>query len=152
MVGTKVATLRGKVSSRKRRPNYTREFKRQLAATACLPEVSVAKQAQEHGINTNLVFKWRRQYREGHLGNITTDQPVLLPVTIGRADKVRTPRIVTPLFIDRISTPPDKRARADSASATSAIEIDVAGATIRLRGDVDAAQLRLVLDCLGTCR
>jgi transposase len=120
-----------------------------LAATACSPEVSVAKLAQAHGINTNLVFKWRRLYRAGQLGDITSDQSVLLPVTIGRADQARTPRIVTPLFIDRVSMPPDKRARADIASANAAMEIDIAGATIRLRGDVDAAQLRLVLDCLG---
>jgi len=114
-----------------------------LAAAACSSEVSVAKLAQEHGINTNLVFKWRRQFRAGHFGKTTSEHPVLLPVTICVADKVHA---------HGISTPPHKRAPVDTASTNSAIEIDVAGATIRLRGNVDSAQLRLVLDCLGNSR
>jgi transposase-like protein len=37
---------------------------RRLAAAACDPAVSLARLALEHGINANLLFKWRRQYRQ----------------------------------------------------------------------------------------
>ncbi|MBD3721858.1 transposase [Escherichia coli] len=29
------------------------------------PEISVAQLAREHGINDNLLFKWRQYWREG---------------------------------------------------------------------------------------
>ena len=135
-----MASMRGRVSSRKGRPNYPREFKRKLAAAACSPDISVAKLAQEHGINTNLLFKWRRHYRAGQLGGTSPDHPVLLPVTIHAPGEVRPRR----------EAHSNKRAVIDATSAH--IEIDIAGATIRLRGAVDAAQLRLVLDCLGKAR
>ena len=35
---------------------------------ACAPGMSVAKLALEHGVNTNLLFKWRREYRAGKFG------------------------------------------------------------------------------------
>jgi len=35
---------------------------------ACTPGTSVAKLALEHGVNTNLLFKWRREYRAGKFG------------------------------------------------------------------------------------
>jgi transposase len=31
------------------------------------PEISVAQLAREHGINDNLLFKWRQYWREGKL-------------------------------------------------------------------------------------
>ncbi|WP_244427982.1 transposase [Escherichia coli] len=30
------------------------------------PEISVAQLAREHGINDNLLFKWRQYWREGN--------------------------------------------------------------------------------------
>jgi transposase len=46
--------------ARKRSANYPLAFKRQLAQRACDENVSVAQLALEHGLNTNMVFKWRR--------------------------------------------------------------------------------------------
>ncbi|WP_229522062.1 transposase [Massilia antarctica] len=51
--------------NRKGRPNYPAEFKRQLAVAACEPGISVSKLAQEHGVNANMLFKWRRDLRAG---------------------------------------------------------------------------------------
>jgi transposase-like protein len=45
----------------KRSANYPLAFKRQLAQRACGENVSVAQLALEHGLNTNMVFKWRRR-------------------------------------------------------------------------------------------
>ncbi|WP_447836230.1 transposase [Aeromonas salmonicida] len=47
-------------SSSKGRANYSREFKQRLVDAANQPSVSVSKLAQEHGVNANLLFKWRR--------------------------------------------------------------------------------------------
>ena len=65
--------------SRKGRPNHPLDFKRTLAQRACEPGVSVSKLAQEHGINANQLFKWRRHYRAGLFG---AADAALLPVAV----------------------------------------------------------------------
>ncbi|STI85484.1 putative transposase [Escherichia coli] len=49
------------------------------------PEISVAQLAREHGINDNLLFKWRQYWREGKLRPPSTTEnnvPELLPITL----------------------------------------------------------------------
>lgn len=46
--------------NRKGGPNYLPELKHRLAVAACDPSVSVSKLAQDHGINSNMLFKWHR--------------------------------------------------------------------------------------------
>lgn len=67
---------------RKGCPNYSPEFKYQLVAASCEPGISISKLALENGINANLLFKWRQQWREGKLLQPSTDLPQLLPVTL----------------------------------------------------------------------
>ncbi|PHI30968.1 transposase [Budvicia aquatica] len=48
-------------------------------------DVSVAELAREHGINDNLLFKWRQYWREGMRRSSQqsdTNMPALLPVTL----------------------------------------------------------------------
>ncbi|EAV1661742.1 transposase [Klebsiella variicola] len=52
---------------RKGCPNYSPEFKQQLIAASCKSGVSISKLALENGINANLLFKWRQQWRQGNL-------------------------------------------------------------------------------------
>lgn len=73
---------------RRGRPNYPIEFKRRLAVAACEPGVSVAKLALRYGLNTNMVFKWRREYRAGQFdtrsdAKAVWAQPLFLPVIAG---------------------------------------------------------------------
>ena len=56
-----MSTSEVRVSNRKGRPNYPLAYKREVAMAACAPNVSVAKVALAHGLNTNMVFKWRRE-------------------------------------------------------------------------------------------
>ena len=63
LVGTTLTTSGITRVTRKGRPNYPIDFKRHLAVLACEPAISVAKLALEHGINANMLFKWRRHYR-----------------------------------------------------------------------------------------
>lgn len=52
-------------SKRRRSANYPLEFKRQLAQRACDPAVSVSQLAPQHGLNTHMLFPWRRQFKAG---------------------------------------------------------------------------------------
>lgn len=121
-------------ASRKGRPNYPVGFKRDLAMQACEPEVSVARLAQKYGINANMIFKWRRQYRAGQFGateKCAIGEPVtLLPVITGPIDKPKP--AMTPV--------------------ESVIEIEVGEIVVRVRGGANPILLSTVLDCLAQRR
>jgi transposase len=128
------------VSSRKGRPNYAPEYRRQVAITACEPNVSVAKLAQAHGLNPNMVFKWRRQYRAGLLGNVEGETAALVPVTLRQDVATDTAEPPTPAVQSAES--------ASVSTVTPSLEIELNGARVRVTGVVDPVQLRLVLRCL----
>lgn len=88
-----------------------------------------AKLAQAHGLNTNMVFKWRRRLRAGLVdGEGPIVKPELLAVTM-------------------VSEPTPSAAPA-TTSTSPAIEIEINGAHVRVIGMVDPMQLGLVLRCL----
>jgi len=122
------------------RPNYTPEFRREVAMAACEPGISVAKFAQSHGLNPNMVFKWRRQYRAGLLDNRTVGETaVFVPVAISPDD---------PMAVSSLPVPTAHLPLRTQEAATSGIESELNGARVRVSGKVDTAQLRLVLHCL----
>lgn len=126
-----------RISNRKGRPNYPRAYKREVALAACAPDVSVAKVALAHRLNTNMVFKWRRELRADLLGS--TDGCALIPVTV--------PPVPVATFnpIDQEGQPQP----IDSApTPDSRIEIELNGARVRVHGKVEPILLRLVLRCL----
>lgn len=124
-------------ASRKGRPNYPLEFKRQLAQEACEPKVSVAKLALTYGINANMLFTWRRQYRAGLFD--VAGAATLLPVSVCNAQghtDVQQPAMETPA------------AAPATTAVAGTIEITFPGAVVRLDGRVDSATLRTVLQSL----
>ena len=46
---------------------YAQEFKQQVISETLEPGMSVSIVARRHDINANVVFGWRKQYREGKL-------------------------------------------------------------------------------------
>ena len=123
-----------KSGNRKGKPNYPVDFKRRLAIAASEPGVSVSKLALEHQVNTNMVFKWRRDLRAGLL-DIESQGPVtLLPVSLSHAPRRKT--VAAPV-------PP-------IAHSAGLIEIVIADALVRVRGDVDAVFLKTVIESLRT--
>ena len=84
----------------------------------------------EHGVNTNLLFKWRRAFRAGEY-----DPVGLLPVT------VEAP-------VQEVKRPSAGATRAVSAAAHGAIEINVGNTRVRIEGSPNEATLRLVLRML----
>lgn len=68
---------------------YSKEFKAQRVKECAEPGASVARVALVHGINANLVHKWRRQSERGELG--VGAAPEFLPVALKRAAALPMP-------------------------------------------------------------
>lgn len=126
-------------SPERRRRFHSKAFKQELVALSLGPGVSVAAIAMAHGINANLLFGWRRRHLEATCqrepATPAAAPAVLLPVTIN----------ATPSQARLVTTP---LAPSSARSSTGTIEIEIAGAHIRLRGPVDDASLRVVLSAL----
>lgn len=120
----------GSSNNRKGRPNYPVDFKERLAKEACEPGVSVSKLARQHGINANMLFKWRRDLREGVFAASGSQSAYLLPVLVQRASAHSASPSITP--------------------STGYIEIVIADAVVRVSAGTDAALLQLVLQSLRT--
>jgi len=110
---------------------HSAAFKRKLLELIEQPGASVAGIALEHGVNANLVFKWRRAKLERKRGAGTARQAVLLPVTVG---------------------PQESRLAAPGGHATvvkeGVIKVEIGGARVVLRGRIDPASVRSVLMAL----
>jgi transposase len=113
-------------AARRTRRTHSAALKRQLVEKTLRPGASVAAIALEHRLNTNLLFKWRRD----HLRELARQAPAprMLPVML------ETSPITTDAVRPRV-TP-------------GLIEIELAAGRIRLKGAVDVESLRAVLDLL----
>lgn len=118
-------------TNRTGRRTYTAEFKRAVVTQCIESGMSLASVAMAHRINANLARRWVVAHRRGQPKATSKEAVALLPVTIeakGGAEVETDQR-----------TPP----------STGTIELEVYGARIRLRGGVDVASLRSVLDVLA---
>jgi transposase len=119
---------------RPRRRRYDEAFKRALVEQTLAPGVSVARIAREHGINANQLFTWRRQFAR-------TERETPVP-----ARQVQASASLVPVTVVADETAADGVAA--PVTGDGQIEIRVAGATLRIRGAVDAATLQMVLASL----
>jgi transposase len=108
--------------ARKRSANYPLAFKRQLAQRACDENVSVAQLALEHGLNTNMVFKWRRELRAGRLDGAGALPPV--------------------------SVTPNRSLEQSKSAVDGVIEIRIGAAAVRIEGAPDPGTLGVILQSL----
>ena len=117
------------------RRHYAASLKRELVERSLQPGASVSGIALENGINANVLFRWRREHlhAQASVRHKSTEQAVLLPVKL--QEPVAPPR-------------PDLTPPRASMSA-GVIEIELGAARVRLRGMVDEANLRCVLQALG---
>jgi len=108
---------------------YSSEGRKALVELALQPGMSVAKLARQHDMNANVLRKWIASALGQETSAVQQPDPsTLVPVKLTESAR------------------PEKRAR--SAAELSFIEMEVDGATIRVHGAVDAAQLGMVLDCV----
>ena len=124
-----VSVVDGRVRRRRRRWSEAR--KRLIVAESYQPGVSVSVVARRHDVNANLVFSWRRQYRE--LARVVGGfVPVVVSSTEGAGPAPLLP------------APPEAE-----PSASGRIEIALAdGLRVTVDRDVDAAALSRVLGVL----
>jgi transposase len=111
-------------------------FKRKILELVEQPGASVAAVALEHGVNANLVFKWRKAKLDRRRPPRAMHQPVLLPVSVDPQESPLT-----------VPTPEPER----SACKEGVIEVEIGGARVLLRGSVDPANVRCVLIALRDC-
>jgi len=132
MASRKVMPVDGVRVNRTGRRTYSAEYKHRLVEQ-CKEGVSVAGIALANGINANLLRRWIVRHRRGEAA---PTPPRLLPVSIEAPSAAA--RSIT-----------SSSARGSGRGTTGAIEIEVYGARIHLRGAVDAASLAVVLEALS---
>ena len=130
----------GKAGTRKGRLNYDTGFKQQLAKASCEPGVSIAGLALEHGLNANMVHKWRRQYLAAMAAQVQPVSAQFLPVSLTPVEPAITDQPVQ-VAPSRVVKPASTR----QPAVLGAIEIKFGGATVRIDGLVDASVLAAVL-------
>lgn len=115
----------------------TRRFRsklerRRIVEETLKPGASVSLVARAHDVNTNQVFKWRSQYRQGRL---EIESPTtLLPVKIA----------------DAVQKKPQPASRRESRPRRSGIiDIDLGHARVRIEGAADPDCVRAALEGLG---
>ena len=104
-----------------KRRQYSEALKRQMVAETQAPGASVSVVARRHDVNSNQLFRWRRQL----LPKAALESGVMVPVEIAADGDRRRP--------DR----------------EGVIEISFGcGARVRLRGEVSSETLRQVIELL----
>ena len=94
--------------------------KRRIVEQTLEPGASVARVAQAHGVNPNVVFHWRREFRDGKLA-----EPGLLPVVMTCDPSVRT---------------------APRGDAPATIRVDLpGGAVVSIEGSADPALVEAIV-------
>jgi transposase len=123
-----------KQDTQTKRRHHATTFKRELVERSLQPGASVSGIALENGINANVLFRWRREHLRttSTAQHESTEQAVLLPVKLAST--------VTPSG-QEVTTP-------RSPMPAGVIEIDIGAARVRLRGAVDEANVRCVLQTL----
>lgn len=135
------------------RRQHERSFKAELVKQCMEPGASVAAIALSGGVNANLLFKWRRDHmRASRPVCAAQTSTVLVPVHVAASadgdDGLQ--QLSAPL---PTPTPtPQPLAHCVGNGVSGVIELDIAGAQLRLRGAVDEACLCSVLRALRRSR
>jgi len=126
---------------RAKRRHYDQVFKRHLVELTLVPGASVARIALDHRLNANILFRWRRHYLRELGGAGQQAAGALLPVTVSEAEGARE------LISEHA---PSVRGRVKrQLDPSGVIEIELAGAQVRISGSVERETLRLVLETLS---
>jgi transposase len=122
-----------------KRRRWPEALKRELVAALSEPGASVSIVARRYDVNTNQLFKWRRQF--GVASNGAPVEPVrMLPVEI-------TPASV-PSVEARVAAPPGL-----STAPPGSIEIALRGGTrVRITGAVDPAAVSAAVGAVMAAR
>lgn len=118
------------------RRRHAQTFKRELVERSLQPGASVSGIALANGVNTNMLFRWRREQLRAAKGapGHRAAQAVLLPVKV--------------VPVTTASTQPAVVGSVCASAPAGVIEIDIGSVRVRLQGAVDEANVRCVLHTL----
>lgn len=119
-----------KAGKRPTRRRFSEEFKQQIVMQSMEPGASLSALALANGLNSNQVFKWRRDYREQQ-GNGRAGAG-LLPVVVMAHAGESSPGLESPC----------------ASSHAGYIDITLKHGRIRVHGVVDTGALHLLVQCL----
>ncbi|WP_293504794.1 transposase [Roseateles sp.] len=122
-------------AGKRSRRQHDRTFKEDLVRQSLEPGASVSAIALRHGINANMLFKWRRELVQ--TDHVPAASTVLLPVAVVPPSEV----VTVPAPIEPTTPAP-----------CGVIEMEIADVLLRLRGAVDEASLCSVLRALRQTR
>jgi len=151
-------TIEPEAADRPQRRKHSIAEKRRIVEASLVAGAPVARVAREHGVNANQVWGWRRLYQRGLLGG-NAPTVALVPVKIKEdvAVPVPTEPAVTAaagaaasIQLQPTAQGTDlRRASAAAASARSgSIQLRLPKGQLRVDGVVDAALLRVLVECL----
>jgi transposase len=111
---------------------YAQEFKQQVIRETLEPGMSVSIVARRHDINANVVFGWRKQYREGKLVVPAPDVAPSVPSTellsvdvIDAALELRAPEP---------TVASEAMSRAPMSMPVCEIEVEIGKRRVKIRG------------------
>jgi transposase len=113
----------------------TKEERRQIVEETLKAGASVSRVARAHDVNTNQVFQWRRQYRQGRLDADAKKPTALVPVKLSGT--------VAPAMTER-----PKSQTAVASTPAGSIDIDLGHARVRIEGSADPECVRATLEGL----
>jgi transposase len=143
--------------ARTKRSYRSAEERQRIVEETLVPGASVAKVARAHAVNANQVFAWRRLHLAGKLRDrwrrpIPPDTTRGLPVTTALSEASTSRVRLLPVSVTaEVEQPPTVVAvtgHSDRMSSPGVIELTLPKMQVRITGQVDAAVLRLVLECL----
>lgn len=117
------------------RQRYSREFKRQIVEESLTSGASIAAVAQAHGINANLLHKWRWSYRNGEYGTFAE------PSTLAAVQIVNPARLV-------VAKPTQPTKISADIKHSGYIELLFNDTRVLVHGAPDSQTLRSVIDAL----
>jgi transposase len=134
-----------------RRRSWALDQKREIVVESLQPEARPADVARRHGINTGLLYTWRRQMLEGQLGAPPRRLPSFARVDIAVAEAAPDAGAMSqeagvpagPMAVPRVAAPM-------APTRGGVIEIVLpTGVTVRVDAQVDGPALRQVLAALA---
>jgi transposase len=133
-----------------RRRVWAIEQKREIVLESLHPDVRPADVARRHGINTGLLYTWRRQMLEGQLGDASRRLPSFARVDIAPAPAEPEPEPISQRPGDLGGLPAAQRVSVPAAPGSGGvIEIMLpSGVAVRVDARVDGRALRRVLAAL----
>lgn len=120
-----------KAGKRRTRRRFSEEFKQQIVMRSMEPGASLSALALANGLNSNQVFKWRREYLQQQ-GNGRAAVAGLLPVVVMARECASSPAPGSP----------------PTSSHVGHIDITLKHGRIRVQGVVDTDALHMLVQCL----